>query len=143
MAGLQELREPIEVYEAAVGKPERLIAYLRSDEYIGEWMREALAAYLAGELEPRLPRGRPKKRTEKSKRMQLAAFEYSVEVYWAKKEGTYVHGSAVKTRAEIAENYGLIPEQFEQEFRRGIPRETTVFGPQARFLDWYINHYTK
>ncbi|MDB4112126.1 hypothetical protein N9571_06205 [Yoonia sp.] len=143
MASINDLREPIEVYEAAVGDVETLVEYLRSDQPIGSWMREVLAFYLAGELEPKLPKGRPKKDTKVSKLMRMAAMEYRSRLYWAKKEGKPVYGKAEALRGEIAKNYGIIPEQFEQEFHRGIPNRKTVIGLQDRFVDWYINHRMK
>lgn len=143
MASLNDLREPIEVYEAAAGDRGPLIEYLRSDRPIGSWMRDALAAYLSGELEPKLPRGRPKTETKVHKLMRLAAIDYRSRAYWAKKEGKSIYGKAEALRAEIAESFGLIPNQFEQEFHRGIPSRSTVTGLQARFVDWYVNTRNK
>jgi hypothetical protein len=143
MASINDLREPFEVYEAAIGDRGPLVDYLRSDRPIGSWMRDALAAYLAGELEPKLPKGRPKRDTKVSKLMRMAAMEYRARVYWDKKEGKSVYGKTEALRAEIAESYGLIPEQFEQEFHRGIASRKVIIGLQARFVDWYVNNRMK
>ena len=139
MASIHDLREPIEVYEAAIGDPAALIQYLRSGQPIGSWMRDALAAYLAGELKPELPRARPKRVTRISKLMQQARRDYFSIKFWKQQDGERVHGKSEKIRADIAESYGLITNQFEQEFHRGIAKPDTVIGLQARFLYWYVN----
>lgn len=47
---LATLREPVEVYEAAAGKPERLAKRIESGAEMHEWERAALAALVRGEL---------------------------------------------------------------------------------------------
>ena len=49
---LKELREPIEVYEAAAGNTEPLALRIESGAVMHDWEREALVAYLRGELVP-------------------------------------------------------------------------------------------
>lgn len=143
MASINDLREPIEVYEAVVGNKGPLIEYLRSERPMGSWMRDALAAYLAGELEPKLPRGRPAKASKSAKLMHMAVMDYRCRVYWMKKQGQSTYGKSEAIRAEVAESYGLIPEQFEQECHRGIPPCKSAVGLQARFVNWYLNTHKK
>lgn len=49
---LNELREPVEVYQAASGDPEPLAKRIESGAEMFDWERETLAAYLRGELVP-------------------------------------------------------------------------------------------
>lgn len=49
---LSQLREPIEVYQAAAGDPEPLAKRIESGAEMYEWERDTLAAFLRGELVP-------------------------------------------------------------------------------------------
>lgn len=146
MASLNDLREPIEVYEAADGDPGPLIEYLRSDRPINEWMRQAIADWLEGKLPVKFPPGRQNK--NRTDRLRL---KFAWELYEA------LHDREIPLSGELAkkhlkndeikvfaaEIYGLKPESFIDFMKRPIEyrRSVTALGdyeghPNGSYLRW-------
>lgn len=149
MVSLNDLREPIEVYEAAEGDPTELIDYLRSDAPINDWMRQELADWLEGKLPAKYPPGRQKKNRADKLRLRFAC-----ELYEALRDKEIPLPDELAARQITnddlkefaAEFYGLEPEPFIDFMKRPIEyrRSVTALGdyqdhPKGHFLRWKKN----
>lgn len=149
MASINDLREPIEVYEAAEGDPTALIEYLRSDAPITDWMRQEIADWLEGKLPVKFPRGRKTK--DRADRLRL---KFAWELYQA------FHDQDIPLPDElaakqlknddikefVAEVYGLETEHFIDFMKRPIKyrRSMTALSdyeghPNGAYLRWKKN----
>lgn len=137
-------REPIEVYKAAVGEPDELIDYLLGDGEINNWMRDALALHLMGELNPRNPVGaRPMKPSTRNVRI-FARLLYEERKRQIIREKGSFYGEAKRLKEEIAKNCGIDIETFEQDLRRGkLDVSQMGWSIQDRFRDWLLNNHNK
>ena len=122
---LLELREPVEVYRAAIGQPDSLIKRLRSTEPIYEREREALAAYFEGKLVP-LKRGRGKAKPnyllsyaelDEAYRLPDAETWYRYVMAELRKAGE-AYGRASEVLEFVAQKYGLDANTLANHLRR-------------------------
>lgn len=149
MATINDLREPVEVYEAAEGDPTALIEYLRSDAPINDWMRQEIADWLEGKLPVKFPRGRQKK--DRADRLRL---RFAWELYEAlhDREISLPDEFAAKSpnnddlKEFVAEVYGLKTESFIDFMKRSIKYRRSVTAisdyqdhPKGHFLRWKKN----
>ena len=149
MASINDLREPIEVYEAAEGDPTALIEYLRSDAPINDWMRQELADWLEGKLLAKYPRGRKKK--DRADRLRL---KFAWELYEALHDQDIPLPDELAAKQPknddikefVAEVYGLQTEYFIYFMKRPLEyrRSVTALGdyqdhPKGHFLRWKKN----
>ena len=139
-----EGREPIEVYKAAIGEPDDLIAYLLSDQPINNWMRDALALYLMGELIPPKPRGgQPMKPSTRNVRLFACLLYQDRKREIIKEKGSF-YGEAKRLKEEVAENCGIDVETLDQDLRHGkLDLSRMGWTVQERFRDWLIDSHSK
>jgi hypothetical protein len=154
MTDFAEFHEPIEVYEAAVGEPARLIARLLSDKPIYKWERTAIASLIAGKLVPRtLPRGAPKRVNQYSiiapygwTKKGLARAAYEREIKFRKRAGISTYGQSAEIADQIAAESGIDPVEFANFLRRPKPQfkpRDFARGPVAQFQQWCDERRTK
>ena len=139
-----EGREPIEVYKAAIGEPEDLIAYLLGDQPINNWMRDALALHLMGELNPPNPVGsQPMKPSTRNVRIFACLLYQDRKREIIKTKGSF-YGEAERLKEEIAENCGVDIKTLDQDLRRGkLNLDRMGWTVQERFRDWLIDSHNK
>jgi hypothetical protein len=115
MVDLAELREPEEVYLAAIGNREPLACRILDEKPFSNWERRALAAYLRGELKsPVRKRGQKQlpylKGTDAQVREYIligAVFEYHYTMESVKKETGTTHKMKSKVAESIATSNGI------------------------------------
>src|SRR6056297_1105633 len=101
-----EGREPIEVYKAAIGEPDDLITYLLGDQPINNWMRDALALHLMGELKQPNPVGaQPMKPSTRNVRIFARLLYEDRKREIIKEKGSF-YGEAKRLKEEVASNCG-------------------------------------
>lgn len=107
---IRELADPIEVYEAADGNPEKLIALLRGGERITHPVRMALADWLEGKFDEPLPRGRPQKTTRQH------TIESCMDLYCSVLQAEGL--TADKAIDQVANMFGEDPNKLHNRRRR-------------------------
>ncbi|MDG1116934.1 MAG: hypothetical protein P8N72_07395 [Flavimaricola sp.] len=149
MVSINDLREPIEVYEAAEGDPTALIEFLRSDKPINEWMRQELAEWLDGNLPVKFPHGRKTK--DRTDRLRL---KFAWELYQAFHDFEIPLPDELATKQPkndeikefVAGVYGLEAEHFIDFMKRPIKYRSSVTAlgdyeghPNGYYLRWKRN----
>lgn len=139
-----QLREPIEVWRAAIGNTAPLAERLRAKETIFEFEREALALLISGELKP--PRRKKKiDLSEMSLTVQLnsprlrkenAAVLYRHIMGELRKKGQE-RGRSAEVFEYVAQYDGLEVQQVIDEVRRAKRAPVENKGNQARDLRSY------
>ena len=139
-----EGREPVEVYKAALGDPQDLIAYLLSDKPINNWMRDALALYLSGELIPPKQRGgQTMKPSTRNVRIFGRMLYEDRKKEIIKKKGSF-YGEARRLMEEVADNCEIDIETLEQDLRRGkFYVDRLGWTIWDRFRDWCENTHNE
>lgn len=137
-------REPIEVYKAALGETDDLIDYLLSDQPINNWMRDALALHLMGELKPLKPVGaQPMKPSTRNVRIFARLLYEDRKREIIKEKGSF-YGEAKRLKEEVAKNCGINVEIFDQDLRRSkLDLSQMGWTIQERFRDWLLNTHSK
>ena len=139
-----EGREPIEVYKAAIGEPDDLITYLLGDQPINNWMRDALALHLMGELKQPNPVGaQPMKPSTRNVRIFARLLYEDRKREIIKEKGSF-YGEAKRLKEEVAKNCGIEVETLDQDLRRGkLDLSRMGWSVEDRFRDWLLESHNK
>lgn len=145
----KDLREPVEVYQAAAGETEPLARRIESGEELNYWDRIALAAYLRGELvEPKRGRGqntlphlaRNTKQALKRLRIENAVVLVRAYMRLLRERGEH-YGNFEKVLDHVAERDNLSPEEVERvvnSYRRAkTPKENPALAQRKGIVGMY------
>lgn len=142
---IDELRDPIEVWELAVNKSSTdLISLLRSDKKIGRSHREALALHLEGKLRPIIKRVKQNKHrktisylelviTSKMEQMRLEYKRISAQKHITKT----MYREKKKIIDQLCKEFKADPEQFSEYLRQDRSR-VIKSKPKG---DWLIEQF--
>lgn len=152
---LADLREPVEVYEAAAGNGEPLAQRVESGAKMNGWERAALAAYLRGELVPP-KRGRGQRTLphlaegtkEALERQRIANSVAALRFYMGQlRERGEHYGNFAKVLDHVAAQDGLSAEEIESvvyRYRRtekpkARPDTDPAKGIVRRYQRWLLD----
>lgn len=120
-----DFREPVEVYQAAVGEPDQLAERLRSTAKLASWEREALALLVEGELKPpKLGRGEKKPKYlyhshEHHDLMKLANAEALYKhIMWELRKANQAYGRSNEVLEYVSRKDGVDIEALLNYLRR-------------------------
>ena|SRR6056297_2881125 len=139
-----EGREPFEVYKAALGDSAELITFLLGDQPINNWMRDALALHLMGELkQPNTVGAQPMKPSTRNVRIFAYLLYQDRKREIIKKKGSF-YGEARRLKDEVASNCGIDVNTLDQDLRRGnLNSGRMIWSIQDRFRDWLLDPHNK
>ncbi len=147
-----DFREPVEVWRAVEGDPDSLVAYLRGDGQISRWMREELADYLEGTLQPmKLPRGRPPKNEaylhaeilaryadghDLASRMGVAGWHFTYLRRFMRRKGWHRNNPGWKDRLRksVARRHGVNDDLLRNYLDRAHPTPTVKPGGREEYV---------
>jgi len=141
MTDLSSIKEPIEVWKAAMGDPSDLAALLRSDEPLSDWHRHDLALLVEGRLAGPQGRGRgaPKKTTGGPFNYLNDPVYLAICEYQDLRKGKNFSGNSEEILGEVAKQHSLEFETLRNALRRGnaYSAPKRPFTDIERFREWY------
>lgn len=140
-------RPPVEVFEAIDGNRQALANCLKSAEPLSLYTRDAIAAWMAGELPPKRKRGNPHgtrlDRNWNAMRMYFAELEYK-QLYLAAGRPQKQSDGFSK---QVAEKWGIHPDTFRHYRRRSKlqrhEKPETLPLLEEMWWDWKANIKSK